>query len=339
MGAANLQATARELGLAIHGDVEWDLERCFARLRRAIARNEPNDDHRCMAGTWKGRSVVIRWSEGVRGESETQVIAEIDPPLVLCFMIRPGDYATRRVGEFWFDTRYVIHTYDDRVFARLAESARAGALATQANAADATSFRVTDTFACIAAPERVDFSSPLASMLDRACELASSIGPELADLQDGDWYRRVRDVWRSVADARGLELDTERFAIRGSIADADVKLALEAEHDNVATALELTLPEGLSFGFEMTDDLYVAAPGTPGGAGARAMADARSREALSELSADSTRFRVRGRTLYARWLKPLDDAKRIDMALAHASTLAQLYAPGVAAGVAMGPYR
>ena len=69
------------------------------------------------------------------------------------------------------------------------------------------------------------------------------------------------------------------------------------------------------------------------------MTDARSREALSELSADSTRFRVRGRTLYARWLKPLDDRKRIDMALAHASTLAHVFAPGRVTGPVMGPYR
>lgn len=339
MGAANLEATARELGLTVHGDVEWDLERCFARLRRAIARSEPNDAQRCVAGSWKGRAVVIRWAEGLRGESETHVIAEIDPPLVLCFMVRPGDYATRRVGEFWFDTRYVIHTYDDRVFARLAESARARSLAKLANDAEATTFRVTDTFACIVAPASVDFAAPLAGMLDRACDLAASIGPELADLQDGDWYRRVRDVWRSVAEARGLVLDTERFAIRGMLAAAEVKLALEAEHDNVATALELSLPEGLPFGFEMIDDLFVAPTPAAGAAGARAMADPRSREALSELSADSTRFRVRGRTLYARWLKALDDARRIDAALAHASTLAQVFAPGVVTGPVMGPYR
>jgi len=337
MGAANLEATARELGLSVHGDVEWDLERCFARLRRAIARNEPNDQQRCFAGSWKGRLVVIRWAEGLRGETETHVIAEIDPPLLLCFMIRPGDYATRHVGEFWFDTRYVIHTYDDRVFARLGESVKERSLARFGNDADATTFRVTDTFACIAAPARVDFAAPLAAMLDRACDLAASIGPELADLHDGDWYRRVRDVWRSVAEARGLVLDTEGFAIRGMLAAAEVKLALEAEHDNVATALELSLPEGVSFGFEMIDGLYVAGP--PGAGSAAAMTDARSREALSELSADSTRFRVRGRTLYARWLKPLDDAKRIDMALAHASTLAQLFAPGLVAGPAAGPYR
>jgi hypothetical protein len=363
MADADLQATARELGLTVEGDVDWDHDRCFARLRRAIARNEPSERH-CLAGPWKGRNVVVRWD--VRDEDSfahvTHAIAEVDPPLLLCFKVRPGDNSRRRVDEPWFDANYVVHTYDERVFARLAESARHGALATFRLDATAATFHVTDSFACVSIPSRTDSPSSLALMLDRASDLAAAIGAELVNLHDGSWHHDIRAVWRSVAEARRLGFDAERFAIGGTLFAADVLLALEAEHDNVATALELRLPEGASFGFQLNaqqdvgllgrflpsqdvrvgdrefDDAFVVSAADPDATKAK-LQDRSVTRAFSELFADSARFRMGERTLFARWLTPLERADRIDEVLGHASTIARAFSPVVGRAPEMGPYR
>ena len=369
MAGADIQRTAGELGLTVEGDVDWELDRCFARLRRAIARNEPNERH-CLAGRWKGRNVVVRWDSRVvspvRDEAVqahvTRVIAEIDPALLLCFMVRSGDDSRRRVDEPWFDANYVIHTYDERLFARLAQSARHGALATFRDDAGAATFHAADSFACVSIPARIDSPSPLGLMLDRASDLAATIGAEVVDLHDGSWHHDIRAVWRSVAEARRLDFGAERFAIDGALFAADVHLALEAEHDNVATALELRLPEGTSFGFQLTaqtdislvdrllpsqdirvgdpefDNAFVVRSAHPEATKAT-LQDRSVTRAFFELFADSARFRMGERTLFARWLNPLDRAERIDEVLGHASTIARAFSPIVGRAPEMGPYR
>ena len=368
MADADIEATARELGLTAGGDVDWELDRCFSRLRRAIARNEPTE-RRCVAGPWKGRNVVVRWDPTgvgtVRDEAVyphlTQVIAEVDPSLLLCFKVRPGDDSRRRVEEPWFDANYVIHTYDDLVFARLAESARHGALATFRDDAGAA-FHATDSLTCVSIRSRIDSPSSLALLLDRASGLAAAIGAELVELHDRSWHHDTRAVWRSVAEGRRLGFDAERFAIDGTLFAADVHLALEAEHDNVATALELRLPEGTSFGFQLTaqqdvgllgrlltsqdvrvgdrefDDAFAVRSADPEATRAK-LRDRSVSHAFFEIFADSARFRMGERTLFARWLKPLHRADQIDAVLGHASTIARAFSPIVGRAPELGPYR
>jgi hypothetical protein len=229
---------AKELGLAVYRRPYWSTNESFARLQRRLVPSAPTGNDDCLAGVWSGCNVVLirrlHHADSFFMSHDTQVIAAIDPPLLLELLVENN----------------TIRARDDRVLERVAKSAEDGIREARRGAARGETI-ATGSFVCVMVRSWMDYADLHVARLDRAVALATALGSELADLHESEWHQQIRTAWRSAADMYRLGFDADRFAITGMLAAAEIRVALEAEPEMIATTLVLRLPPGASFGFAL----------------------------------------------------------------------------------------